>query len=130
VQPFANALVTMTLSGAQVLQLLEQQWAGRDDGGRVLQVSRGFTYAWDAARPPGRRVVPGSARLDGRPLDPAAAYRVTVNSYLAEGGDRFPVLKQGTQRVTGMMDVDALERFVQGHPALEPGPLDRIVRLN
>ena len=130
VQPFANALVTMTLSGAQVLQLLEQQWAGRDDGGRVLQVSNGFTYGWDATRPPGRRVVPGSARLDGQPLDPAAPYRVTVNSYLADGGDRFSVLREGTQRVTGMMDVDALERFVQGHPALAPGALDRIVRLN
>jgi 5'-nucleotidase len=130
VQPFANALVTMTLSGAQLLQLLEQQWANRDDGGRVLQVSNGFTYAWDAARAPGQRVVPGSARLDGRPLDPTAAYRVTVNSYLADGGDRFPVLREGTQRITGLIDVDALERFVQGHPALEPGPLDRIVRLN
>jgi 5'-nucleotidase len=130
VQPFANALVTMTLSGAQVLQLLEQQWADRNDGGRVLQVSQGFGYVWDAARPPGRRVVPGSARLDGRPLDPAAAYRVTVNSYLADGGDRFPVLRQGTQRVTGPRDVDALEGFVQAHPALAPGALDRIVRLH
>jgi 5'-nucleotidase len=130
VQPFSNALVTMTLSGAQLLQLLEQQWAGRNDGGRVLQVSSGFGYAWDAARPPGQRVVPGSARLDGRPLDPTAPYRVTVNSYLADGGDRFPLLREGTQRVTGMMDVDALERFVRGHPALAPGPLDRVVRLN
>jgi 5'-nucleotidase len=75
-------------------------------------------------------VVPGSAGLDGRPLDPAAAYRVTVNSYLADGGDRFPVLREGTQRVTGLRDVDALERFVQAHPALAPAPLDRIVRLN
>jgi 5'-nucleotidase len=110
--------------------LLEQQWAGRNDGGRVLQVSSGFTYAWDAARPPGQRLVPGRARLDGRPLDPAAPYRVTVNSYLADGGDRFPVLREGTRRVTGMMDVDALERFVRGHPTLASGPLDRIVRLN
>jgi 5'-nucleotidase len=130
VQPFSNNLVTVTLGGAQVLQLLEQQWAGRADGGRVLHVSRGFKYRWDASRPPGRRVVPGSVRLDGRPLDPDASLRVTVNGYLASGGDGFSVLKDGREARTGVMDVDALEAYLRNNPLLEPGPLDRIERLN
>ena len=129
VQPFYNNLVTMTLTGAQILQLLEQQWTGQVSA-RLLQVSQGFAYTWDAARPLGQRMVPGSVTLDRKPLDPAASYRVTVNSFLAGGGDSFPALKAGTDRRTGMMDVDALERYVQANPTLAPGKLDRIARLN
>jgi len=128
VQPFYNNLVTMTLSGAQVFALLEQQW--QQPRPRILQVSRGFSYAWDATRPLGQRVVPGSVRLHGRPLEAAAEVRVTVNSYLAAGGDGFSVLEAGRQRRTGIMDVDALELFVKENPLLVPGPLDRITRLN
>ena len=130
VQPFYNNLVTMTLSGAQILQLLEQQWSGQGAAGRILHVSQGFGYAWDAARPAGQRVVPGSVKLAGRPLEPAAGYRVTVNAFMAGGGDGFLVLKDGRERRTGMMDVDALELYVKAHPTLAPGPLDRIARLN
>ena len=129
VQPFYNNLVTMTLTGAQILQLLEQQWTGQVSA-RLLQVSQGFAYTWDAARPLGQRLVPGSVTLDRKPLDLAASYRVTVNSFLAGGGDSFPALKAGTDRRTGMMDVDALERYVQANPTLAPGKLDRIARLN
>ena len=130
IQPFYNNLVTMTLSGAQILQLLEEQWANRNDGGRVLMISRGFSYSWDNQRPPGQRVLPGSAMLNGSPLDPRASYRVTVNSFLAGGGDSFPTLKEGRDSVTGVMDVDALEQYIKNNPALVPGALDRITRLN
>ncbi|CAD5373283.1 5'-nucleotidase [Rubrivivax sp. A210] len=129
VQPFANNLVTLTLSGAQLLEVLEQQWpaGGRQ---RVLQVSRGFTYQWDAARPQGQRIVPGSVVLDGKALDPAAPYRVTVNAFLAEGGDGFTKLRRASERRTGVMDVDALESWLRQRPGYGPGALDRIARLN
>ena len=130
VQPFYNNLVTMTLTGAQVLQLLEQQWQGQGAGGRLLHVSRSFSYSWDASRPIGQRVVPGSVRLNGQPLGPDANLRVTVNAFMAGGGDSFGVLKDGRDVRTGMMDVDALELFVKNNPTLAPGPLDRVVRLN
>jgi len=128
VQPFYNNLVTMTLTGAQILQVLEQQWGPNQN--RVLQVSRGFGYAWDGRRPVGQRVLPGSVVLDGKPLDPAADYRVTVNAFLAGGGDGFVQLEQGRDRRTGIMDVDAFELYVARNPAIAPGPLDRIKRLN
>ena len=129
VQPFYNNLVTLTLSGAQLVQLLEQQWLGQPRP-RVLQVSRGFGYTWDAARPAGQRVVAGSLRLNGQPVTLDARLRVTVNSYLASGGDNFSVLKAGDTATTGMMDIDAFELFLQQNPLLAPGALDRIVRLN
>jgi 5'-nucleotidase len=78
----------------------------------------------------GERVVPGSVKLNGQPLDVARSYRVTVNGFMASGGDNFLVLKEGKDLRTGVMDVDALEAFVRANPQLAPGPLDRISRVN
>jgi 5'-nucleotidase len=128
-QPFYNNLVTITLSGAQLVQLLEQQWAGQPRP-RVLHVSRGFGYTWDASRPPGQRVDPGSLRLNGAPVAPGTPLRITVNSYLAAGGDNFSVLKAGTAATTGMMDVDALELHLKNNNPLAPPGEERIRRLN
>jgi 5'-nucleotidase len=129
VQPFNNQLVTVSLTGAQLLQLLEQQWRGQNEG-RVMHVSQGFAYAWDSMRSAGTRVVPGSAKLNGKAIDAAADYRVTVNAFMADGGDNFSILKQGRDRRTGMLDVDALELYLQARPGFVPGPLDRITRVN
>ena len=128
VQPFYNNLVTMTLSGAQILALLEQQWA--QASARILHVSRGFSYTWNASHPAGQRVLAGSVRLNGQPIDAAASYRVTVNHFVAAGGDGFVLFKQGQTQTTGIMDVDALELFVKNNPGLVPGPLNRITRVN
>src|SRR5262249_39530882 len=128
-QPFNNMLVTLTLTGVQIRQLLEQQWLGQRNP-RILQVSRIFAYAWDAARPVGDRVDAASITLDGRPIDPAGRYRVTVNSYLAEGGDGFVVLREGTERSTGDSDLAALVAWFEGNSPISPGPLDRIRRVN
>jgi 5'-nucleotidase len=111
VQPFYNNLVTVTLTGAQIVQVLEQQWLNQPQP-RILQVSRGFSYTWDASKSPGQRVLPGSVLLNGQPLDVAASYRVTVNSFLAAGGDNFSALKQGRDPRTGLMDVDAFEQHI------------------
>jgi len=129
VQPFYNNLVTLTLTGAQIVQLLEQQWLNQPRP-RILQVSRGFSYTWDNAKPAGQRVVPGSLMLDGKPIDAAASYRVTVNSFLADGGDNFLAFKQGREAKTGAMDVDAFEQFIARRAQGEAVSLDRIKRLN
>lgn len=130
VQPFYNNLVTMTLTGAQLLQVLEQQWLGQRPDGVPLQVSRGFAFSWDATRPPGQRIVPGSVTIDGRPVAPEASVRVTVNSFMASGGDNFTALRQGRDARTGMMDIDALEAYFKSRPSVDAGPLDRVTRLN
>jgi 5'-nucleotidase len=129
VQPFYNNLVTITLTGAQLQRALEQQWLNQPRP-RVLQVSRGFSYAWDAAKPPGERVVPGSLRLNGAPIEPQQRLRVTINSFLAGGGDNFAIFKEGQEPRTGLMDVDALERHVAAQRTIAPGTLDRIRRMN
>jgi 5'-nucleotidase len=130
-QPFGNTLVTMTLTGAQIERILEAQW--RRDGERVLflQPSVGFTYAWDGARPHGARIVPGSMRIDDRQVRPDGLYRVTVNSFLAAGGDGFRLFREGRDRVGGPLDIEALATFIRASGAdapLAPDPRPRIRR--
>lgn len=118
-QPFGNSLVTMTLTGAQLKELLEQQWSGsRPERVRILQPSAGFSYQWDGRRPHGSRVE--DVRLDGRAIDPAEDVRVTINSFLAAGGDSFRVLREGRNRVGGPLDIDALTEFLQVESARRP----------
>jgi 5'-nucleotidase len=68
--------------------------------------------------------------LNGRRVDPATRYRVTVNNYLAAGGDGFTVLKQGTAPQFGIYDVDALFGYFQANSPIAPAATDRIARLN
>lgn len=147
VQPFGNSLVTMSLTGAQIYMLLEQQWGSAQPFPRVLQVSNGFTYTHNFPLPldanlsaadgaqfvasvrGNRYVVPGSVMIGNVPIDQSVLYRVTVNSFLADGGDTFTVLIGGTDRLGGAVDTDALEAYLQANPGgVAPGPRNRIVR--
>ena len=128
-QPFRNQLVTLTLTGAQIKNALEQQWLDPKRP-RILQVSKGFSYAWDNARPYGERVLADRMSLNGEPIDPARGYRVTVNNYLAVGGDGFTVLKEGSGQQFGIYDVDALYGYFQANSPISPVAAERIVRMN
>ena len=131
VNPFGNSLVTMSLTGAQIDALLEHRFDDPEAGSRgVLQVSEGFSYTWDAAQPIGSRVDEWIIAIDGAVLDPDATSRVTVNSYLADGGSGFSVLATGTERTGGEIDLDALAAYFASASAVAPGPRDRITRLN
>jgi 5'-nucleotidase len=128
-QPFRNQLVTLSLTGSQIKTLLEEQWLDPKRA-RILQVSMGFHYSWDAAKPYGERVISTSISLNGETIDPAKNYRVTVNNYLAIGGDGFAVLKEGTAKQFGVFDADALYDFFQSNSPIAPATADRITRRN
>lgn len=128
VQPFANQLVTMTLTGAQLKRVLERQ--GFEAKRSFLFVSKGFAYRWDPKRPVGDKVLADSLVLDGKPVLPEQKIRVTVNSFVAEGGDSFSDLRQGADRVVGLVDVEALEQYVAANPGLKPDPVPRVQRVN
>ena len=118
VLPFGNTLVVMDLSGAQLRRLLEQQWQRPGaSGATILQVSQGLSYTWDAARPSGQRLVPGSLKFNGAPVDDNKTYRVVANNFLAEGGDNFPEFAKGTNRLdTQIVDLDALSAYIAKNP--------------
>jgi 5'-nucleotidase len=128
-QPFRNQLVTLTLTGQQIKDMLEQQWSDPKRP-RILQVSKGFGYAWDAAKGNGERIIAELMSLNGQPIDPAARYRITVNNFLAVGGDGFTVLRDGTAWQTGVYDSDALDAYFRANSPVGPTAGGRIVRLN
>jgi 5'-nucleotidase len=128
-QPFRNQLVTLTLSGNQIRAMLEQQWLDPKRP-RILQVSKGFSYAFDDTRPFGERVIASSMSLNGAPVDPAKSYRVTVNNYLSTGGDGFTALTEGSAQQFGVYDADALYAYFQANSPISPVPTDRIRRSN
>lgn len=128
-QPFRNQLVTLTLTGAQIKDALEQQW--RDPNRpRILQVSNGFTYTWDNSKPYGEHVIAERMSLNGERIDPARRYRVTVNNYLAAGGDGFGVFGDGVAPQTGDYDADALYGYFRANSPVAPAAADRIARIN
>ncbi|MEU2615856.1 bifunctional metallophosphatase/5'-nucleotidase [Micromonospora sp. NPDC007271] len=130
VQPFANNLVTLDLTGAQLYCMLEQQFTV----GRVLYASSTVHYVVDvngttapAGSPcSGTRVVRGSLTINGAPVSDTATYRVTVNNFLSGGGDGFSVLTGGTNPVTGMIDLDAFTAYLTEKSPVSPPALDRI----
>ena len=128
VQPFGNVMMVISLTGAQIKAALEQQFDNPAPGqNRILQVSRGLTYTWDAAKPKGEKV--SDLKLGGVALDPAATYRVTMNNFLADGGDGFTVFAQGTDRLGGAVDLDALQEYLKaGTVSAEEAA--RITKLN
>jgi 5'-nucleotidase len=110
-QPFGNSLVVMTLSGTELKALLEgQRQPGRAEPS-FLQPSAGLAYRWVDSAPPGQRVQ--DLRLDGQPIAAGQLLRITVNSFMADGGDGLRILKTGRDRLGGAQDVDALIAHLQ-----------------
>lgn len=126
-QPFGNQLITVSLTGAELMGLLRRQYRSQQSCNQ-LQVSKGFSYTWDASRPAEDRVV--QASLNGEPLQATREYRVTINNFMHLGGDGFVEFARGRQPVTGPLDVDALEALVKTQGTLQAPPLGRIKRLN
>lgn len=92
--------------------------------------ARDFVYAWYGAQPVGSRVDISGITINGVAVDPDAAYRVTVNSYLADGGSGFDVFAEGTDRTGGMLDLEALEIYFASTQVVAPGLQDRIMCLD
>ena len=140
VQPFGNSLVTMTLTAQQIKDVLEQQFAGClgqvTSGNRIMQISNGFSYTWStggtcgsrikdvnfvardlAAYPPLDTAAVDKLVIAGVVQNPTKTYRVTVNSFMATGGDNFTTFASGTGVLGGAQDIDALVSYLLGYKA-------------
>lgn len=132
VQPFGNSLVTMTLTAQDLKNLLEEQFAGcrgqSATATRIMLPSAGFKYTWDGAKACDARVAnvtltaPGGATetivdATGTVVAPARTFRVTVNNFMADGGDGYSTLLRGTDGLGGAQDIDALTAHMAGFKA-------------
>ena len=127
VQPFGRRLVVLTLTGAQIHAALEEQFQAL--AVRRLQPSKGFSYSYSASAPNGSKIDPASMRLDGTPIDLGATYRVTVDGFLAAGGNGFTTFPNGTERTGGVSDLEALVSYFATESPIAPPATDRVVVL-
>jgi 5'-nucleotidase len=132
VQPFNNYLVSMSLTGAQIKEVLREQWGGGATASPntvvrpvILQVSAGFAYSYSDAS--GSRVL-GPVTLGGAPISDTATYRIVTNNFVADGGDGLPGFRVGTGRFFGGLDIDAFANYLQAHSPYSPVADARITK--
>ncbi|MEL4180580.1 bifunctional metallophosphatase/5'-nucleotidase [Roseateles sp. PN1] len=137
-QPFGNSLVTMTLTAQQIKDVLEQQFVGCKGQGtqRIMQVSNGLRYSWSASAPACAKIVnvaltptdvsvyppqvsgpTDNLVINGVVQNPSKTYRVTVNNFMATGGDGFTTFIGGANVLGGAQDIDALVAYLSGYKA-------------
>jgi 5'-nucleotidase len=131
VQPFGNTLVVKTCTGQQIYDVLNQQFNNPSPGSnRIMLPSGNVHYQWTTAGGP--HVVDGSVSFDGgkSAISKAAAYRVTMNNFMADGGDGYTVFKACTDPLGGDVDLDAFARYLGAHSPVSPPPvLNRIEKV-
>jgi 5'-nucleotidase len=130
VQPFGNSLVTKTMTGDQIRRLLQQQFApcspNPSAGNRILQISSTFKYESDPNAAACADKI-GRMWVNGVEVQPTDTFRVTMNNFLATGGDSFTVFNEGTDALGGAQDIDSFVAYFGAHSPVAVPPLDRIV---
>ena len=128
VQPFGNTLGATTLTGADIKQVLEEQFQVRGARSRLmLGTSEGFAFSYDLSRAYGDRIT--SVTLNGVPIDPSASYRIVTNTFLLGGGDQFPSFMKGTNTVSGPVDLEATVAYFQTHSPVAPPPVNHTTQV-
>jgi 5'-nucleotidase len=128
VQPFANTLVTLDLTGTQLKSVLEEQWqpAGSSRPFLKLGVSKALEYTYDPAAAAGDHI--DAIYVAGKLVAPSDTFTVTVNSFLAAGGDNFATLAQGTNRAdSGRIDLQSMVDYFEANPVASPDYAQRSV---
>lgn len=127
VMPFSNELGYVTLSGAQVKQMLEEQWKTNLNSQNSrpmlkLGISENVRYTYDPSAEFGKRIT--SVTIDGAPLDPERNYTIGSVTFLLAGGDSFDALKANGPAVnTGHLDRDKFNEYLGKHSGLKPRAL-------
>ncbi len=136
VQPFANTLVTMELTGAQIKAVLEQQWqpAGASRPFLKLGVSEGFEYTYVVNPIVTGQPITGTVTgmyLNDVAIAPTDVFTVTANSFLASGGDNFAAFAQGAGAAdSGKIDLQSMVDYFKANPVASPDPAQRAVGVN
>ena len=146
VQPFNNYDASFDLTGQQILDLLNEQWNGKNEADaaasdptgayKVLQVS-GLKYTWDKSEAAVKDAdaIVGDVLIDangdgtvedGEKLVKTDTYRVAANAFLADGGDGFSTFTESEDKLLGGQDIDALAAYLKAHDPYTPTATDRI----
>ncbi|MFE0146153.1 bifunctional metallophosphatase/5'-nucleotidase [Nonomuraea sp. NPDC059007] len=131
VQPFNNLMQVVTLTGAQLKTVLEQQFVGGPNGQpfqKILQPSANLTYTYSRGAAWGSKV--SDLKIDGAAVTDTQQVRVAANNFLVGGGDAFAAFKDGTDVWSGPLDIDALVVYLTANQPIAPPALGRITAVN
>lgn len=124
--PFGNTLYSGKVTGAQFVQMLEEQWG--EKGFLAFSVSENISYAYDSTAEAGSRLI--DVRVNGKPIDLEASYTIVGASFLFEGGDGMATLAKATDiKDTGVLDRDALSEYLAANKDLQPDYSQRQVEV-
>jgi 5'-nucleotidase len=129
---YENPILTVTLTGQQIHDALEQQWQTNADGTvryGPLNFSANVRATFDTRRPVGDRVDPAAFRIDDAPLDLARTYRVAALAYTLIGADGYKAFSGFTEPYRNGRDHEEFIDYLRAHPVLTPSARDRITRL-
>ncbi|MGK4585742.1 bifunctional metallophosphatase/5'-nucleotidase [Kitasatospora sp. HPMI-4] len=126
---YGDAIVTATVTGAQIHDALEQQWS--DAGGGALRfaplaVSHNVHYAFDATGTVGHRVDPRDVLIDGKPLDLTRRYRIAMPAYTLIDGDGYPAFTGYTEPFRHTRDFENFPAYLKARKRISPAPLNRV----
>ncbi|WP_433250891.1 bifunctional metallophosphatase/5'-nucleotidase [Streptosporangium sp. CA-135522] len=127
VQPFNNLLQAVTLTGAQLKTVLEQQFTGGPNAQpftKILQPSSNLTYTYSTGAPWGSKV--SNLKIDGVGVTDSQTIRVAANNFLVGGGDAFLAFKDGADLWSGPLDIDAFAAYFAANPSITPPVPDHI----
>jgi 5'-nucleotidase len=129
VLPFGNATIVKTITGAELARTLEAQFDNPAPGQRkILQVSRGFSYAYDPSKPAGQRVDRASIAINGRAVAPTDTVRFATVDFIWNGGDNFRIAASPEEVVSVGDILDGFTAYLAKHAPVPPGAQDRIRR--
>jgi 5'-nucleotidase len=123
VQPFGNTLVVKRMTGQQVKDLLESQYNNLERP-KVLFPSQSLKYSVNVKQVKGERV--SNIQIHQKAINLTQAYHVTMNSFMASGGDGFVQFNQAPTVAGGELDVDALAEYVRSQKQILPPEMNRI----
>ncbi|MEU5090003.1 bifunctional metallophosphatase/5'-nucleotidase [Streptomyces sp. NPDC021356] len=130
---YGDPVLTVTVTGRQLHDALEQQWTHAADGSlrfAPLAVSRNVRYAFDATGPAGDRVDPADVLVDGRRLDLSRRYRLAATAYTLLGADGFTAFAGFREPVRHVRDFESFVAFVRRHKVIAPAARDRVTVRN
>jgi 5'-nucleotidase len=121
--PFENSISVVTLTGAELIDLFRRAVEGTAHSG--LEVSGAVIEL--RSDPEGNRTVQ-AVKVDGKPVDPGASYRVAMNSFMASGGDAYLSRDTGSKRQDDpMLMYEMLEQHFAKHREVTPSLDDRYI---
>ena len=127
VLPFQNTLSTFQVTGATIVEALENGVSQHEEAsGRFPQVA-GMSYAFDLSKEPGSRI--SDVMVGGAPIDPDKIYGVVSNNYVRNGGDGYAMFKDAMNAYDFGPDLaDVTAEFIAANAPYTPYKDGRITQ--